>query len=297
MREETRTMKQDTSPKVVASTTMDLLSYLKRSRSARMGGMIVAVIILVALAAPLITRYGPMDIDATRRLKPPSSVHWLGTDDVGRDVFSRIAYGARTSLMIGALVVLAAGIAGTICGLAAGYFPKLDRVLMRFLDGLMAFPTTLLALALMAALGPKVSNLIIALSVVYVPGLSRVVRSVVLVVRETLFVEASRAMGAHDSRILSQHILPNCMAPIVVQGTFIFAQSILAEASLSFLGVGIPPYLPSWGNILTEGRTYLHLAPWMTVYPGLSIMLSVLGLNLLGDGLRDALDPRVRRSL
>jgi peptide/nickel transport system permease protein len=182
-------------------------------------------------------------------------------------------------------------------GVLAGYDDRVDRVLMRALDGLMAFPSTLLAIALMAALGARLSNVIIALAIVFTPRVARVVRSVTLVLRELDYVHAAQALGARDTRVLARHILPNCVAPVIVQATFIFAESVLAEAALSFLGVGLPPYVPSWGTIITAGRTFMQTAPWITIFPGLAILVTVLGLNLLGDGLRDLADPRLRGRL
>ena len=183
---------------------------------------------------------------------------------------------------------------GVILGILAGYYDFLDNVLMRIMDGLMAFPAMVMAIALMAVLGPSVLNVIIALSFIYMPRTARIIRSVVLVVREMVYVQAARALGARDLRITLKHILPNCVPPLIVQSTFIFAYSVLAEASLSFLGVGVPPYIPSWGNIISSGRLFIREAPWMSIFPGLAILMTCMALNLLGDGLRDALDPRMR---
>lgn len=270
---------------------------LRRSTSTLVGGLVVLAVVLVALLAPALSPYDPQEIEVPRRLASPSSVHPFGTDNMGRDIFSRVIYGARISFMVGALVVVGTAAAGIALGLSAGYVDRLDKVLMRIMDGLMAFPSILLAVALMAALGARLSNVIIALSIVYTPNVARVVRSVTLVVRELDYVQAAQALGATDSRILSRHVLPNCMAPVIVQCTFIFAQSVLAEASLSFLGVGLPPYIPSWGTIITTGRMFMQTAPWITIFPGLAILVTVLGLNLLGDGLRDLADPRLRGRL
>jgi peptide/nickel transport system permease protein len=208
-----------------------------------------------------------------------------------------VIYGARVSLVVGTLVVLCAVGVGTLLGLVAGYTDRMDRVLMRLMDGLMAFPSTLLAIALMAALGARLSNVIVALAIVFTPRVARVVRGVALVLRELDYVLAAQALGARDSRVLVRHILPNCLAPVIVQATFIFAESVLAEAALSFLGVGLPPYVPSWGTIITTGRTFMQTAPWITIFPGAAILMTVLGLNLLGDGLRDLADPRLRGRL
>lgn len=270
------------------------LKILGRSRVMLLGLIIVIAVSLVALLAPLLAPFDPLDLDPMRRLQPPGSVHRMGTDDVGRDVYSRVLWGSRLSLLVGAMVVLFSNSAGIVIGLVSGYFDRVDKILMRIMDGLMAFPTTLLAIAMMAALGARLSNVIIALSIVYIPRVARVVRGVVLVVRESSYVEAAVAVGTPTWKIIFIHILPNCLAPIIVQSSFIFAQSVLAETALSYLGVGIPPWTPSWGNIMTGGRTFINVAPWMTLYPGLAIIICVLGLNLFGDGLRDLVDPRLR---
>ncbi|MGH2404212.1 MAG: ABC transporter permease [bacterium] len=274
-----------------------VLRALSRSRSTTIGGGIVLLVLLVAILAPLLSPYDPLGIDVPSRLVGPGPEHLFGTDNMGRDIFSRVVFGARISLLIGSLVVACAAGVGIVLGLLAGYNNKLDRVLMRIMDGLMAFPTTLLAIALMAALGARLSNVIIALAIVFTPRVARVVRSVTLVVRELDYVQAAQALGAADSRILARHVLPNCLAPVIVQGTFIFAESVLAEAALSFLGVGLPPYIPSWGTIITAGRMFMQTAPWITIFPGVAILVAVLGLNLLGDGLRDLADPRLRGRL
>ena len=286
------------SPPGVAATPRrsvhPVLLALRRSRSALIGGCIVLVVVLAAIFAPLISPYDPTAIDITGRLIGPSTVHPFGTDNMGRDILSRVVSGARISLLVGTLVVFCAVGAGLGLGVTAGYSDRVDRVLMRIMDGLMAFPTTVLAIGLMAALGAQLSNVIVALSVVFAPRVARVIRAVTLAVRDLDYVDAARAAGAHDLRILGRHILPNCVAPLIVQGTFIFAEAVLAEAALSFLGVGLPPHIPSWGSIITTGRMFMQTAPWITLYPGMAIVLTVLGLNLLGDGLRDLVDPRLR---
>lgn len=270
---------------------------LGRSRATAVGGLIVLAVVLIAAFAPVLSPYDPQEIQVPQRLLGPGGLHPFGTDNLGRDIFSRVIYGARVSLLVGGLVVVCATVVGGAIGLLAGYDGRADRVLMRIMDGLMAFPTTLLAIALMAALGARLSNVIIALAIVFTPRVARIVRSVTLVVRELDYVQAAQALGARDARILFRHILPNGLAPVIVQATFIFADSVLAEAALSFLGVGLPPYIPSWGTIITAGRTFMQTAPWITIFPGVAILISVLGLNLLGDGLRDLADPRLRGHL
>ncbi|MBI2158841.1 MAG: ABC transporter permease [Candidatus Rokubacteria bacterium] len=264
-----------------------------RRKTTLVGAALMAVTLVVGLGAPLIAG-NPTHMDVVGRLASPSRAHWFGTDDVGRDVFSRVIYGARLSLLIGAAVVAFAFVVGVLCGLLAGYYQRLDNPVMRIMDGLMAFPAIILAIALMASLGPSVLNVIIAIGVVHAPRVARLVRGSVLVVRETAYVEAARALGVSDRLLLGRHILPNCLSPVIVQGSFVFAAAVLTEAALSFLGVGVPPFVPSWGNILAEGRLYIQQAPWLVLYPGAAIMLTVFGLNLLGDGLRDLLDPKLR---
>jgi peptide/nickel transport system permease protein len=213
---------------------------------------------------------------------------------MGRDIFSMVIYGSRISLQVGILVMVFTSLAGIVMGLISGYYRVLDNIIMRINDGMMAVPSIILAISLMAVLGPRVSNIIIALSVVYTPRMARIIRGSVLSAKELTYVEAARALGTRDLVIAFRHILPNCVAPMIVQGTFIIAYSVLAEASLSFLGVGAPPYIPSWGNVVSDGRLYMLKAPWISLFPGLAILLFVLGLNLLGDGLRDSLDPKMQ---
>lgn len=297
---ETQATRRGLSVVVTAATAKTLVSWratarsLRRSRSAMIGGVIVLFMTWVALLAPWLSPHDPLHIEVVHRLTGPNQTYPFGTDNMGRDILSRVIFGARISLVVGSLVVLGAGGAGVLLGLVTGYSNRLDRILMRVMDGLMAFPTTMLALAMMAALGARLSNVIIALTIVFTPRVARVVRGVALVVRELEYVQAAQAIGAPDSRILIRHILPNCLAPVIVQATFVFAESVLAEASLSFLGVGLPPYIPSWGTIITGGWNFLQIAPWIIVFPGLAIITTVLGLNLLGDGLRDLSDPRLR---
>jgi len=261
-----------------------------------LGGVLLALLVLLALIVPILSSYGPYDMAVRNRLKPPSVDHPFGTDNFGRDLLTRIAYGARISLSVGFSVAAASAAIGLFFGLYSAYFPVLDQLFMRVCDALMAFPSILLAISIMAALGPTTANVVIALVIVFAPALARTVRSAALVVKEQTYVEAMQALGAGSFRIIWLHIAPNTLSPLITQSTFIFAEAIIVEAALSFLGVGVPAPDPSWGNILHDGKVVIFTAWWMTVFPGLFIILSVLGLNLFGDGLRDALDPHTVRS-
>ncbi|MFC2948015.1 ABC transporter permease [Virgibacillus sediminis] len=234
------------------------------------------------------------DMDSSIRLMAPSSENWFGTDHFGRDIFGQTIIAAKVSLLVGFSVAVLSTILGTITGLIAGYYKKIDSIIMRVIDGMLAFPSLLLALALVAALGGSVTNIIIALTFSFWPVMTRVVRSSVLQVKNIQYIEAAKTSGVKDPVILSRYILPNVLSPIIVQGTFIFARSILAEAALSFLGVGVEPSTPTWGNMLQEAQIYITMAPWYSIFPGIFIVLTVLSLNLLGDGLRDAFDPYAR---
>lgn len=269
------------------------LAVLARRKITLAGALLVLAMTLVGALAPVIAG-DPDFMDPAGRLATPGRTHWFGTDDVGRDVYSRVVYGARLSIVVGGAVVLLSLALGLGCGLVAGFYRSLDNPVMRVMDGLMAFPAIVLAIGLMAALGPSVVNVVVAIGVVYTPRVARVVRGSVLVVRETSYVEAARALGASDLALVGRHVLPNCLSPVIVQASFVFAAAVLTEAALSFLGVGVPPYVPSWGVILAEGRLYIQQAPWLVLYPGAAIMLTILGLNLFGDGLRDLLDPKIR---
>lgn len=256
---------------------------------------VLAVLAIAPLTAPLWAA-DPNRIDTVNRLLPPSLDHLFGTDNFGRDILSRVANGAKISLIIGASVAVIALALGTISGLLAGYYRMVDSTLSRFLDGLMAFPSFLLAIALVGVLGPSVRNEVLALSIAYWPRIMRVVRSSALTLRESQYVEAALAVGTKGFAILFRHILPNALAPIIIQGTFVFAEAVLLDASLSFLGLGVAPPAPTWGNMLAESRTYLSTAPWFSVFPGLAIVAAVLALNMLGDALRDQLDPHSGRA-
>lgn len=268
---------------------------LKRNKMAVAGLLIILVIALIAIFAPYISPYDPLALNIRSRFQTPSSEFLFGTDNYGRDLFSRVLYGSRVSLKVGIIVVAITSTLGTFFGLIAGYFRKLDYVIMRVMDAFMSFPTILLGISIVAILSPSEMNAAIALSVVYTPRTTRIVRSAVLEIKGSEFVRAARALGASDFRIILLHILPNCLTPLIVQSTFVFAYAVLAEASLSFVGAGPPPPAASWGNILSEGRQYIRTAPWITIFPGIFIALTVLGLNLTGDGLRDALDPKMKR--
>lgn len=258
------------------------------------GSILFGIVLLAAIFADWLIVTDPNKMAIRAKFKPPSMEWPFGTDNFGRSQWSRVIMGAQISLMIGFGVVLLNAVFGTLLGALAGYYRKLDNVLMRVMDAFMAFPVILLAIGITAALGPGSINAVIALAAVYTPRTARIVRASVLVVREMQYVEAARAMGATDARIILKHVLPNCMAPLIVQLTFIFAYSVLSEAVLSFLGLGAAPPTPTWGNIIAEGRNYIREATWITLIPGIALAMTVLGLNLLGDGLRDVLDPRLK---
>ncbi|MBW6494868.1 MAG: ABC transporter permease [Burkholderiaceae bacterium] len=261
------------------------------NRSLVIGFVIVLFLALVAVFGPFLATYEPNAMDVPNRLKGPSAEHWFGTDNLGRDVLSRIVYGAQISMSVGFSVALIASFLGLVVGVYASYYKWLDHLLMRIADGIMAFPGLLLALALMAALGAQASNVVIAVSIVATPYVARVVRSEALALKEQTFVEATRALGGSNTRIIWRHIAPNTLSTLIVLATFIFAEAIIIEAALSFLGAGVPPPGPSWGNILSDGKNYIFQAWWMIFFPGITIILAIIGLNLFGDGLRDLLDP------
>lgn len=255
------------------------------------GSIIILVITGFALVGPYLVPYDPYEMDPVKRLQPPNAEHLLGTDNFGRDLLTRIVYGAQVSIGVGFSVALITAVFGMVIGLYSGYYRALDQILMRICDGLMAIPGILLAIALVAALGPRMENVIIALGIVFIPYVARIVRSATLVVREETYIEAMKAQGASATRIIWLHIAPNTLSPLVVQATFIFADAIITEAALSFLGAGVPTPDPSWGNILYDGKLVIFKAWWMTVFPGILIILTVMGLNFSGDGIRDLVDP------
>ncbi|MCM2453193.1 ABC transporter permease [Agrobacterium vitis] len=279
------------------SETLRFLRRLLRRRTVAIGLCILAIFVLLAVLAPWIAPYSPYKLSIMKRLKPPSGTFWFGTDEFGRDVFSRTIYAGRLSLLVGASVVTLSCLIGVTLGLLAGFLHRLDTPIARRIDAMMAFPDILLAIALVAALGPSLTTVIIALSVVYAPRLARIVRASTLVIRELPYIEAARALGISTPHILLRHVLRNLMSPILVQATFLFASAMLAEAGLSFLGVGVSPEIPTWGTMIAAGRQYVDQADWMTLFPGFAIILSVLSLQIVGDGLRDMLDPRLQKDI
>jgi len=254
----------------------------------------VGILLLFAIATISASWWLPVSpslIDASRRLLGPSVDHWFGTDHFGRDIFGQTIVAARVSLVVGFTVAVIATLLGTITGLIAGYYKKADFIIMRVIDGMLAFPSLLLALALVAVLGGNITNIIVALSFSFWPVMTRIVRSAVLQIKPLQYIEAAKTTGVSDPVILSHYVLPNILSPIIVQGTFIFAKAILAEAALSFLGIGVEPSIATWGNMLQEAQIYISIAPWFSIFPGIAIIITVLALNMIGEGLRDALDP------
>lgn len=277
-----------------SSPVRETVRRLCANRSFVIGGLLVLAMTFIALGADLLAPFDPLRNSFRLRLQPPGAVHWFGTDHFGRDIFSRVVFGTRISLLIGFLVVAATGLTGTIIGAVAGFFPKADAPIMRLMDALMAFPSIVLAMVVSAVLGASVANVVVALAIATTPHTARIVRASVLVARELDYVEAARALGAGNARILFRHVLVNCLGPLIVRLTYVFAIAILAEAALSFVGAGPPPPAPSLGSIISQGRDFMREATWITIFPGCAIFVCVLGLNLLGDGLRDVLDPRMR---
>jgi peptide/nickel transport system permease protein len=269
-----------------------------RHRTAMTGAVVTCVVVAVAVVGPWLAAADPYSMNLRHILEPPGGAFPFGTDDTGRDVFSRVMHGTRLSLAVGGAVLLTTSILGTLVGLLSGYYRRLDGVVMRLVDALMAFPAIMLALVVVAILGPRTENVVLALTLVYLPRVARLVRGTVLAVREFEYVAAGVALGASSVRIIARYLLPNVIAPLIVQATFIYGYAILGEASLSFLGVGTSPPTPSLGNILSDARPMLREAPWLALFPAATIALTIFGFNLLGDGLRDVLDPRTtgRRS-
>ncbi|RYY67166.1 MAG: ABC transporter permease [Comamonadaceae bacterium] len=271
--------------------------WLRKNPTLILGAILLLVVAIVAFAAPWIATHDPQDIDPLNRLQPRSAEHWFGTDAMGRDVFSRAIWGSRISLIVGLSVAVLACALGVLLGLIAGFVRWADGLIMRIMDGLMAIPGILLAIALMAVTKASLTTVIVAITIPEIPRVVRLVRSLALTLREQLFVEAAHAVGTRLPAILWRHVLPNMVAPLVVQGTFVAASAVLIEASLSFLGVGVPAQTPSWGNMMAEGRNTVAVAFHIILYPGVLLALTVLAINMVGDGLRDVLDPRLARQL
>lgn len=280
------------------SLTLPFASSLRRlfgNRAMLFGAIILLVVILAAIFAPWIAPYAPNKLSIVNKLKAPSTAHIFGTDEFGRDILSRAIFAGRISLLVSLGVVCISSVIGVFLGVIAGYFRRLDAPISRLLDAMMSFPDILLAIALVAALGPSLVTVILALGITYAPRLARIVRGSTLVLRELPYIEAAISMGLPTWQILGRHVLLNLASPILVQATFVFASAMLAEASLSFLGVGVSTDMPTWGTMLASGREFMDNAPWLMVFPGLAIVLSVLSLQLLGDGLRDLVDPRLAK--
>lgn len=273
--------------------SIEFQRYIK-NRLFLTGLIILSPIVLLAVFAPVIAPFDPLELDVANKFLPISWDHPFGTDEFGRDVFSRVIHGATISMRVGGLTALFTCVLGIVIGLASGYFKLMDTIVMRIMDGLMIFPGLLLGILLMAAMGPHELNVVLAMTILYTPRIVRIVRGSVLEIKTMDYIDAARVIGASDLRILLRHILPNCLAPLIVQVTFGFAWAILVESGLSFLGLGTPPPAPSWGNIISDGREFIRTAPWLMIFPGVMISAAVIGLNLIGDGLRDILDPRLR---
>jgi peptide/nickel transport system permease protein len=280
---------------IKTSQISEVWRRLKRNRAATVGGMIVVLFVIIALLAPFISPYPPNEGDLAKRLKPPTRQHLLGTDALGRDLLSRVIYGARISLQIQVVAVMIALLIGTFLGMVGGYYGgKLDHLIMRLMDILLAFPGIFLAISIIAVLGTGLTNLMLAAGIYSVPQFARIVRGSVLTLKEKEFIEAARAVGENDFNILFRYLLPNSIAPIIIQTTLRMATVLLTASGLSFLGLGVQPPTPEWGAMLSNARAYLITAPHVATVPGLAIMLVVMGFNLFGDGLRDSLDPRLR---
>jgi len=283
--------------KSVSPTWRRFREAFRRHPTALIGGAILLVMIAMAIFAPWLHTIDPQQVFPIKRLRPPSATSWFGTDMLGRDVYSRVIYGARVSLVVGLAVALLSTLLGLAIGLVTGYLRRLDAVVMRIMDGLMSIPSVLLAIALMALTKASMGNVIVAITIAEVPRVVRLVRSLVLTLREQPYVEAAIASGTTLSLVLVRHILPNIVAPLLVQGTYVCGSAMITEAILSFIGAGTPPNIPSWGNIMAEGRSLVQIASYLIIFPGIFLSLTVLAVNLLGDGMRDALDPRLARRM
>jgi peptide/nickel transport system permease protein len=273
------------------------MTFVRRHPTIVLGGSLLSIMILIAIFAPYLGTVDPTALAPAKRTREPSALYWFGTDMLGRDVYSRVIYGARISLIVGFSVAAAASLIGTFIGLVSGFFRTVDSILMRVMDGLMSIPPILLAIALMALTRASVQNVVLAISVAEFPRVSRLIRGVVLSLREQPYVEAAVASGTRLPMIIIKHILPNTLAPLMVNATFICASAMLTEAALSFIGAGTPPIVPSWGNIMAEGRALWQVKPYIVFFPAVFLCITVLSVNLLGDGLRDALDPRLAKRI
>jgi peptide/nickel transport system permease protein len=271
--------------------------FIRRNPTMMAGGLLLLFMVLLAVFAPYLRTVNPIEMKPAERLRAPSGGHWFGTDMYGRDSFSRVIYGSRVSLFVGLVVGAITSGVGLAIGLLSGYLRRLDNVIMRAMDGIMALPDLLLAISFVALTGASVRNVIIALVIPQIPRVVRLVRGIVLTLREQPFIEAAQVLGSRLSRVLLRHLLPNTLAPLIVQSTYVMASAILIEAGLSFLGAGTPPEIPSWGNIMAEARSYVRVAFWLLLFPGLFLATTVLSINLVGDGLRDMLDPRLARRM
>ena len=271
--------------------------FIYRHPTIAVGGFLVATMVLIAILAPYLGTKDPTALAPARRTREPSALYWFGTDMLGRDVYSRVLYGSRVSLLVGFSVAFCASVLGTLIGLVSGFVRQIDALIMRIMDGLMSIPPILLAIALMALTRASVQNVIVAISIAEFPRVSRLVRGVVLSLREQPYVEAAIASGTRVPVIIWKHILPNTLAPLMVQATFICASAMITEATLSFIGAGTPPIIPSWGNIMAEGRALWQVKPYIVFFPAIFLSITVLAVNLLGDGLRDALDPRLAKRI
>ena len=282
---------------VLPARRFSLATAIRRNPTIAFGAVLLAALIIVGVFAPYIAYADPFKIAPVNRLRPPSERWWFGTDQFGRDIFSRTVYGARVSLIVGLSVALFSSAVGLALGLLCGYFRQVDGIVMRIMDGLMAIPSILLAIALITLTRPSLAIVILAIVIPEVPRIVRVVRAVVLSIRSQPYIESAIAGGTKNTKLLLRHVLPNTLAPLIVQSTYVCASAMLIEASLSFLGAGVPPEVPSWGNIIAQGRTFFQIAPWTILIPGIFLAITVLAVNLLGDGLRDRLDPRLARRL
>ena len=284
-------------PRSASPTWLRFRDALRRHPTAIVGGFVLLLMVLLALLAPWLGTTDPLALAPVKRLRPPSAEHWFGTDMIGRDVYSRVIYGTRVSLTVGLAVALLATSIGLAIGLVTGYLRWLDAIMMRVMDGLMSIPSVLLAIALISLTKASLENVIIAIGITEIPRVVRLVRSLVLTLREQPYVEAAIASGTRLPAILLRHILPNMLAPLLVQATYICASAMITEAILSFIGAGTPPNIPSWGNIMAESRSLIQVAGTILLFPGLFLSVTVLSVNLLGDGMRDALDPRLARRM